>query len=319
MPELVKLTKQISLSDRVFCDMIKRLAARREGVVGDDELLGLYPETVAESYLTGSGAPAPDCLTCGACCAYFQEIPVAVTDATPRELTWQVWESGDRAGPKTGWLRREPHRARCVALAGRVGARVSCAIYPLRPKSCREFEAGSDRCHAVRRLYGLEPRLSEAERDRHTRLVMKGKDAVEDSEDQEVEVYELKLGSAKEQIPFLLELIDYNDGKLDEAVAEIEMLCGLLGEPRFATAKSKCLRALGLIRRDAQSIRAAMSQLPATDCPHYLKKKETEELCFKLLKIGLLSQEALDRASRRVTRLGKIAFELLGLQLGSDG
>lgn len=29
---------------------------------------------------------------------------------------------------------------RCVALEGEVGSRVACAIYPLRPSACREFD-----------------------------------------------------------------------------------------------------------------------------------------------------------------------------------
>ncbi|MDN8032124.1 hypothetical protein QZN17_26515 [Burkholderia multivorans] len=34
--------------------------------------------------------------------------------------------------------------ARCVALAGKIGQRVSCLVYEHRPSVCREFMPGSD-------------------------------------------------------------------------------------------------------------------------------------------------------------------------------
>ena len=44
-----------------------------------------------------------------------------------------------------------------------LGERVACTIYENRPQVCHDFDAGSDRCHEYRRIYGLEPRLTESE------------------------------------------------------------------------------------------------------------------------------------------------------------
>ena len=38
-----------------------------------------------------------------------------------------------------------------------------CEIYEQRPLMCRKFDAGSDKCHALRRIYGYEPFLSAQE------------------------------------------------------------------------------------------------------------------------------------------------------------
>jgi Fe-S-cluster containining protein len=46
---------------------------------------------------------------------------------------------------------------RCSALLGKLGRRVRCAIYDVRPRGCRLVEAGSARCHQYRRERGIEP------------------------------------------------------------------------------------------------------------------------------------------------------------------
>jgi Fe-S-cluster containining protein len=44
---------------------------------------------------------------------------------------------------------------RCSALAGKLGRRVRCEIYALRPAPCRRVEAGSDDCLKARRERGI--------------------------------------------------------------------------------------------------------------------------------------------------------------------
>ena len=44
---------------------------------------------------------------------------------------------------------------RCAALRGTVGESVSCACYQGRPRVCREFEPGEERCNEMRRRRGL--------------------------------------------------------------------------------------------------------------------------------------------------------------------
>jgi Fe-S-cluster containining protein len=43
----------------------------------------------------------------------------------------------------------------CVALRGRVGTRVCCAIYERRPGACRRFAPGSRACLRMRRDVGI--------------------------------------------------------------------------------------------------------------------------------------------------------------------
>lgn len=56
---------------------------------------------------------------------------------------------------------------RCVALRGRIGSAVSCAIYEFRPQACREFAPlaalgrGDEACNDARRRHQL-PALSPA-------------------------------------------------------------------------------------------------------------------------------------------------------------
>jgi len=97
------------------------------------------------------------CLTCGACCAYFRvsfywsETDAHPDGSVPQHLTtpinpYLVAMSGTEVRP-----------ARCVALEGEVGRCVSCSIYARRSSTCREFEAGDERCNQARALHGLLP------------------------------------------------------------------------------------------------------------------------------------------------------------------
>jgi Fe-S-cluster containining protein len=54
-------------------------------------------------------------------------------------------------------LRLDPQTERCVALGGKIGKRVHCTIYSLRPKGCRMLEAGEPRCLQARRERGIDP------------------------------------------------------------------------------------------------------------------------------------------------------------------
>lgn len=51
--------------------------------------------------------------------------------------------------------------SRCIALRGRIGAEVSCAIYEFRPPACREFAPlaavgrGDEACNEARRRHHL--------------------------------------------------------------------------------------------------------------------------------------------------------------------
>jgi Fe-S-cluster containining protein len=103
------------------------------------------------------------CLSCGACCALYK-------------VTFQLSEADDMKGGivpvlltvKIGESRRamkgtEGKKPRCVALEGKIGAKVCCSIYDRRPTPCRIFRSSWDRdisnwlCDRARTIYGLQP------------------------------------------------------------------------------------------------------------------------------------------------------------------
>lgn len=99
---------------------------------------------------------AHPCLACGACCASFRvDFSVYEVDEqggrVPSGLAVEVTDSTCR-------LRGTDHSPpRCAALTGKVGVKAACGIYEWRPSPCREFEAGSDACHAARARHGMGP------------------------------------------------------------------------------------------------------------------------------------------------------------------
>jgi Fe-S-cluster containining protein len=96
------------------------------------------------------------CTACGACCAAFR------VDFAVAELQSQGGSVPDglcvALTPSLTRLRGTDHQPpRCAALSGRIGDRVSCAIYEWRPGPCRELEPGSDGCEKARLRHGLPP------------------------------------------------------------------------------------------------------------------------------------------------------------------
>lgn len=97
-----------------------------------------------------------DCRSCGACCAcdQFMTIEVSDYDRTPRQYTGfipGIW-TNEITGQKQHGLRlMRRHDARCIALRGKVGQQVGCAIYDKRPAVCQRFEPGGEKCLAARR------------------------------------------------------------------------------------------------------------------------------------------------------------------------
>lgn len=118
----------------------------------------------ARSFLTPIDAPIPDCQTCGACCIALPCVEVKETDTTPAPNYWDITIQGQNGEITVNrQLRRDPETGNCSALKGEIGKLVECGIYENRPDDCRKFDAGSDRCRALRRAYGIEPPLTEME------------------------------------------------------------------------------------------------------------------------------------------------------------
>ena len=105
-----------------------------------------------------------DCRTCGACCCntdenraerfvdYVEVTPRSALARHPALLRTLTVLNGE------GERHMKLHRAqqRCAALAGRLGLRVRCTIYPLRPAACRQVQPGSRECRRDRRERGIE-------------------------------------------------------------------------------------------------------------------------------------------------------------------
>jgi Fe-S-cluster containining protein len=105
-----------------------------------------------------------DCRSCGACCCntdenraerfidYVEVTPRSALSKHPallRRLT-VLNDHGERH------LRLRGAEQRCIALDGRVGHKVSCSIYELRPGACRRVQPGSRECRRDRRQRGIE-------------------------------------------------------------------------------------------------------------------------------------------------------------------
>jgi Fe-S-cluster containining protein len=124
------------------------------------DLEGL-PAVVSSNAITETDVPVPECTNCGACCAAFVRVPLEPSSSVPEDATWKITaEAIDDSLVVDRFIKRRSDDFVCSRLEGELGVKVSCGIYEDRPKTCRTFEAGSDRCHAIRRAYGLEPFLS---------------------------------------------------------------------------------------------------------------------------------------------------------------
>jgi len=104
-----------------------------------------------------------DCTRCGACCCNSEEnraegytayVEVGRRDALNEhpELL-ERWTTPDAHGVPHLKLDRD---GRCLALKGRLGRRVRCEIYPLRPHGCRRVSEGSEACLRARRERGID-------------------------------------------------------------------------------------------------------------------------------------------------------------------
>lgn len=116
---------------------------------------------LAERVIAEASVEVPDCISCGACCM-FGMIPIE--RRTPEPLTEFVEMTADDTDvviERALW--RDHADGRCRHLSGEVAREVGCTIYEDRPMTCRNFEAGSDRCFGFRRMFNIDPPLSEVE------------------------------------------------------------------------------------------------------------------------------------------------------------
>jgi Fe-S-cluster containining protein len=104
-----------------------------------------------------------DCQACGACCCntdenrdeeYVDYVEVTARSALRRrpELLRKLTVVNGKGERHMKLVGREQ---RCIALDGKPGVRVACAIYELRPSACRVVKPGSKECLRDRRERGI--------------------------------------------------------------------------------------------------------------------------------------------------------------------
>jgi hypothetical protein len=92
-------------------------------------------------------AAALDCQTCGACCREaYHAVPVGASDPFRSSHPTFVVRQGRRFS-----IRRDGPR--CAALSG--SGPYACDVYADRPRTCRDFTAGSENCRIARQRVGL--------------------------------------------------------------------------------------------------------------------------------------------------------------------
>lgn len=162
MDDFVQLTRQSSIREDEFYPIANRMYETIWRKLLPPQLVtdGLSNK-VKNNVVTPPETAIPDCLTCGACCQAFVCVGVRPSDDLEADRYWNITaetEVGEIVVDR--YLRRDGETLACTSLEGVIGDHVGCAIYENRPAMCRHFEAGSDRCHALRRAFGIENFLS---------------------------------------------------------------------------------------------------------------------------------------------------------------
>ena len=162
MPEAVQITR---LKKSEFYRTIGELEERKnKGILPSQLPLHELSSRIEHSVVTDSSTAIPECLTCGLCCAFPLMVTVTPDESAPLSSYWDVTLDGvDEDVTINRTLPRSLETGQCTFLRGTLKESIFCDIYENRPQTCRAFEAGSDKCHAYRRMYGIEPPLTEAE------------------------------------------------------------------------------------------------------------------------------------------------------------
>ncbi len=156
MKKLVQISR---MTKSEFRTAILDLETKTPGVTAQLPLSRLS-KYVSERLVTRDTVPIPDCEICGACCLYPLVVPINRDESALIGNYWEVTLDDAENISVERVIPREMNDGRCTNLSGTVGERVGCEIYTNRPLVCRDFEAGSDRCHGFRRMHGIEPPLS---------------------------------------------------------------------------------------------------------------------------------------------------------------
>lgn len=160
--EFVQITRLGKVPESEFYPVINRMYETIWGQLMPPQIpTDRLSSKMSKRVVTPPETPVPDCLTCGACCQSLLCVGVRPSDTVESELCWEITtETDDGEMVVDRYLRRSGETLACTALSGTIGEHVGCTIYETRPIMCHHFDAGSDRCHAIRRAFGIEPFLS---------------------------------------------------------------------------------------------------------------------------------------------------------------
>ncbi len=174
--QFVQIERREKFTESEFWQMIDALTPDKwQNLLPPQLPIEDLPTKRAKNFVTPTDAPIPDCLTCGACCTFLFAVSVNTTDDVPPETIWSVTdESGEVV--VDCYLKRDAETLFCTALKREADGKMPCGIYEQRPQTCRKFEAGSDKCHALRRIYGFEPFLTLQEMS-DARQILKAKES----------------------------------------------------------------------------------------------------------------------------------------------
>jgi uncharacterized protein len=162
MSQPVQITR---LKKSEFYRTIGELDARKNSQILPSQLpLHELSRKIAESIVTDPSTEVPECLSCGVCCAFALMVTLTPNESGRLNNYWDVTLDGvEKDITINRVLPRSLETGHCTFLNGSLGVKIDCEIYEDRPQPCRDFDAGSDKCHAYRRMYGLEPPLTETE------------------------------------------------------------------------------------------------------------------------------------------------------------
>lgn len=162
----VQIQRRGRILETEFQELFVTLNQQKTQAVLNQQLpIEKLPIKVSENIVAAKSAEIPDCVTCGACCVFLLCVAVKPTDQTPAVAFWDIineTEHGEITVDR--FMRRDTETTACASLDGKLGELAMCRIYHDRPKVCREFEAGSDKCRALRRAYKIEPELTAAQK-----------------------------------------------------------------------------------------------------------------------------------------------------------
>jgi len=158
MQDLVQITRYPRSE---YYELMRRLIERKNAQMLKPQLpLDKLTKWFSRNVVTDISEPLPECTTCGICCVFAPIVPVSRDDSRQLGSYWDITLDEDSSVLIDRVLPRSMENGYCANLDGVMGEYVACTAYHERPKVCHDFEAGSDRCHEYRRMYGIEPQLS---------------------------------------------------------------------------------------------------------------------------------------------------------------